>query len=76
MCKWGTSLDVTLCKPTPVQKRLVIKVDACIAPLIQMLNDYGIETVASCCGHGKTEGRIDFADGHVMLMPSRKVSDE
>jgi hypothetical protein len=28
-------------------------IDSCIAPLIiQQLNNYGIKTKASCCGHG------------------------
>lgn len=55
MCKWGITTEVRLCKPTVVQRRTAIKIDACIAPLVQTLNDCGIETTASCCGHGKTE---------------------
>jgi len=54
MCKWGTDREVVLMKPKPISGRKKIKVDACIAPLVQMLNDYGIETIACCCGHGKT----------------------
>ena len=54
MCKWETNTEVTLCTPTAVQRRMVVKIDACIAPLVQLLNDFGIETIASCCGHGKT----------------------
>jgi len=51
MCKYGTDETITIdSKP--------VKVDKCIAPLIQMLNDYGIETVACCCGHGGTKGSI------------------
>jgi len=30
----------------------VVKIDSCIAPLVQMLNNYGIKTKYSCCGHG------------------------
>ena len=54
MCKWGTDKEVTLIKPKPFSRQKKIKVDACIAPLVQILNDYGIETIACCCGHGKT----------------------
>jgi len=54
MCKWGIDKEITLCKPLPISKKKKIKVDACIAPLVQALNDYGIETIACCCGHGKT----------------------
>ena len=69
MCKWGTSKEVTLCKPTPIQGRTTIKVDACIAPLVQVLSDYGVEMKASCCGHGKAEGRITLADGLIIWLP-------
>ena len=36
------------------------KVDACIAPLVQLLNDYGVHTVNCCCGHGTRKGEIIF----------------
>lgn len=39
----------------------VVEVDACIAPLLQALNDAGIQTIDSCCGHGKREASIFFA---------------
>jgi len=54
MCKWGTDKDVLLMKQKLFSGRIETKVDACIAPLVQMLNNYGIETIACCCGHGKT----------------------
>ena len=54
MCKQGTDKDVFLFKPKTFSLRKKIKVDACIAPLVQILNNYGIETIACCCGHGKT----------------------
>ena len=55
MCKWGTDKEVT-------------KVDACIAPLVQMLNDYGIETIACCCGHGKTvKSSIRISSNNILL---------
>lgn len=53
MCKWGTDKEVMLCKPLPISGRKMVKVDACIARLVQTLNDYGIETIGCCCGHGK-----------------------
>lgn len=69
MCKWGTHSKVKLCELdfgglTKKQHKLRAKklgieedeevVDSCIAPLVQKLNDYGIKTITSCCGHGKT----------------------
>lgn len=60
MCKFGTDRFVRLCTPKPYNDLVKIsvnsvKVDACLAPLVQMLNDYDIETIACCCGHGKAE---------------------
>ena len=52
MCEWGNTEQVRLCKPKDISKREEVPVDACLAPLVQMLNDYGIETIACCCGHG------------------------
>jgi hypothetical protein len=36
--------------------------DPCIAPLVKALNDAGLRTVASCCGHGKVAGSVILAD--------------
>ena len=38
-------------------------IDGCIAPLIDALNQGGVATVASCCGHNKRPGSIVLADG-------------
>jgi hypothetical protein len=35
-----------------------IFVDKCLAPIIQALNDGGIITSISCCGHGDGDGAI------------------
>lgn len=35
-----------------------IPVDACIADIIAEIWDKGVETVESCCGHGKMDGYI------------------
>lgn len=60
MCKWGTDKIVNLYHPRPVSKDKTVKVDACLAPLVQMLNDQEIETLGCCCGHYKAEGWICF----------------
>jgi len=54
LCKFGTDRLVRLCKAKEISGREAVPVDECLAPLVQMLNDYGIETIACCCGHGKT----------------------
>lgn len=44
------------------------EVDAEIAPLVQALNDAGLETVASCSGHGKRPGNIALRDGRELII--------
>ena len=31
----------------------LVAVDACLVPLILQLNQFGIKTLSSCCGHGR-----------------------
>ncbi len=45
-----------------------IEVDACIAHLVQTLNNANIPTKASCCGHGFRPGRIALADGRELIL--------
>jgi len=44
------------------------KIDACIAPIVKALQEGGIDMRASCCGHGKTDGRIDLQDGRILII--------
>lgn len=68
MCEYGTLGVVGL----NGQKR---KFDACICDLIQVLNDNGFKTVASCCGHGHRPGSVIFKDGReLLIMPSYEAS--
>jgi len=43
-------------------------IDWCIHHIVAALNAGGVETVASCCGHGEQNGRIDLADGRVLTI--------
>ncbi len=38
-------------------------VDHCIVSIVRALNEGGVFTVASCCGHGKGPGSILLQDG-------------
>lgn len=38
-------------------------VDKCIADIVQALNDSGLSTSASCCGHNRLDGSILLRDG-------------
>jgi hypothetical protein len=42
--------------------------DPCLVPLVRALNDGGIPTKASCCGHGKRNGSIVLADGRELVI--------
>ena len=66
MCNWGIDTIIKLAYPMPNSGRTEIGVDACIAPLIQILNNYGIHTVGCCCGHGKANGSVLYEqDGEI-----------
>lgn len=72
MCKWNTLKKVKLTNGQ------FVSVDSCIADIIQALNNTGIRTVASCCGHGKQPSSIILADGkEIRIFPdwesARKV---
>lgn len=49
-------------------------IDWCIHHIVAALNAGGVETIACCCGHGKKDGRIDLADGRVLII--KKNRDE
>ena len=42
--------------------------DPCIAPIVRALNDAGIRTVASCCGHGHQHGNVALEDGRELVI--------
>lgn len=68
MCEWGTYKTVRLYKAKEFSKRTEIPVDACIADIIQALNNYSIETMTSCCGHFKADGEIALTDGRILII--------
>ena len=43
-------------------------IDWCIHQIVAALNAGGVETIACCCGHGEQAGRIDLADGRVLVI--------
>lgn len=50
--------------------------DPCIVPIIKALNEGGIETMASCCGHGRRPGVIIFSDDTWLTISTREEADE
>lgn len=57
MCYYGTYVSVSVINRQPNKYP---KVDACIAEEIQKLNDAGIITFGSCCGHGRAGEIIEW----------------
>lgn len=43
-------------------------IDPCILTIIEALNQGGVETVSSCCGHGRRPGNIVLRDGREILI--------
>lgn len=69
MCKWGTDVEVdNLLAFSGEWYRRTWKIDACIAPIVKALNDGGVATVGSCCGHGQGSGLIALADGRELAV--------
>ena len=61
-CDLGT---FKCCVSMPLHGR-VVGIDFCIHDIVAALNASGIKTIASCCGHGKIDGRIDLEDGRIL----------
>jgi len=77
MCEWGTSVEVEVTVPadlsyTGEDRVAVKKIDACIAPIVKALNEAGIKTRSSCCGHGKTDGHISLWDDTELVIKWRE----
>jgi hypothetical protein len=43
-------------------------IDYCISDVVAALNAANIQTMASCCGHGKMPGNIALEDGRVLTV--------
>lgn len=53
---------------TGEEREAVKAIDRCIAPIVKALNECGIVTVYSCCGHGHRPGNIMLADGREIII--------
>ena len=73
MCKWGETTILRV--PIPANLSYTGEgrwdnqaIDSCIAPIVQALNDGGVLTAASCCGHGREAGNIVLQDGRTLTI--------
>lgn len=78
MCEWGDCVAVRVrvaadlsCTGRSKWKRM--QIDRCIAPLVQALQQGGVNMLGSCCGHGKREGYIHLDDGRCLLILSKAI---
>ena len=60
---------------TTARGRVEAACDPCLAPLVQALNDIGLQTVASCCGHGHQPPSIALEDGRWLLLVDRATAE-
>jgi len=73
MCKYGNTTILKLKIPahlshTGKEYYKDCDIDKCIAPIVKTLNDGGITTICSCCGHKRGFGSIVLEDGRELLI--------
>jgi hypothetical protein len=73
MCEWGTDKLVNVkipadlaCSGKSYWKEM--KIDKCIAPIVEVLQKGKIDMRGSCCGHGKRRGDIELQDGRILVI--------
>ena len=81
MCEHGTDIEVNV-KITARRSHTGeayfrdMPVDSCLAPIVQALQQGGIDMDGSCCGHGKLEGSIILADGRWLVVLEPELAEE
>ena len=73
LCKWGDCEQVDVIIPashssTGKDKPKTVPIDSCIAPIVIALNEAGVPTLASCCGHERGAGSIMLVDGRELVV--------
>lgn len=63
MCNWGDTLPVLVkisadLSATGVECWKIKQIDACIAPIVEALQEAGVDMRSSCCGHGRASSEI------------------
>jgi len=76
MCLSGNTKNVCVYIPadlshTGKEHWKMVGIDACIADIVEALQDAGIDMRASCCGHGKRDGNIILQDGRILSIKGR-----
>ena len=63
MCEHAPNREAAMVVITPG-----VWCDPCIEPLVRTLNEGGLPTVASCCGHGVRPGKVALTDGRELFI--------
>lgn len=79
MCEWGDETLLWLPIPAHLSHTGALRwaakgVDRCIAALVQTLNDAGIYTAGSCCGHGAADGAIVLHNGRTIALKGQVMA--
>ena len=77
MCEWGEYEKVWVKIPADLSSQGRIhmslkKIDRCIAPIVNALQNGGIDMRSSYCGHGKTDGEIELQDGRILIIKEKR----
>ena len=81
MCKWGTDVVTFVNIPKELSYTGAARwerkaIDSCLVGLVDALNDAGILTKQSCCGHGKGPGEILLQDGRILTISQQEGEDQ
>lgn len=80
MCKWGTSKVVKVTMQPDYYNYFTewikdCKVDSCIADIVETLEYNNVRMLASCCGHGKDDGKILLKDRSELIIPKKFIAN-
>jgi len=74
MCKHGDTVVVPIWSSN--QRKLIGRdIDRCIVPLVKALNAGGLETAASCCGHGYVPPSVILVDDTWLVVLTREEAE-
>lgn len=73
MCEWGQTILIKVKIPADLDRTGKVHwrwkaIDSCIASLVKVLQEGGIDMRGSCCGHGKMDGEIHLQDGRILII--------
>ena len=75
MCKHGDTVVVPIWSSN--QRKMIGRdIDRCLVPLVKVLNAGGLETAASCCGHGYVPPSVILADDTWLVILTQEEAEK